>query len=285
MDDSLDPGDVGGLLELVDLRPDDLDDDELWVFGYGSILWKTGFRYSSTAIGYVSGHVRRFWQGSVIHRGTPQSPGRVATLVPCEQGRVWGVAYQLKGPQMIAAALNHLGIRECQDGSYTALMLNFNQTSSSSSTSSSTSSSSGCLDDDGGLEERSADPTEETEEEERSFRVLAFTAAPDNVLYLGPIETDRLADVVVSCRGVCGHNVEYVVRLAEFVRRNLPDAAAADDDDDRHHLFDLEDRIRRKLEERGSSVELLIAAHAPPPPPPLPLPPRTPYRRKSSMTG
>ncbi len=46
---------------------------ELWVFGYGSILWKTGFVYKSKKVGKIDGYVRRFWQGNVTHRGTPNS--------------------------------------------------------------------------------------------------------------------------------------------------------------------------------------------------------------------
>lgn len=80
----------------------------VWLFGYGSLIWNPGFVYAERRKGVLRGWSLRFWQGSEDHRGTPQSPGRVATLVPDPEGRVVGAVYRIDGElEAIFAYLDH----------------------------------------------------------------------------------------------------------------------------------------------------------------------------------
>ena len=79
----------------------------VWLFGYGSLIYKADFPYLERRPASISGWTRRFWQGSHDHRGTPEAPGRVVTIIE-EAGAVChGMAY-LVTPAVFA----HLDHRE-----------------------------------------------------------------------------------------------------------------------------------------------------------------------------
>ena len=83
------------------------DREQLWLFGYGSLIYKAGFDYLERRPASITGWVRRFWQGSHDHRGTPDAPGRVAALVRAPGETCLGMAYRVT-----PAIFEHLDHRE-----------------------------------------------------------------------------------------------------------------------------------------------------------------------------
>ncbi|KAG9145200.1 hypothetical protein Leryth_008979 [Lithospermum erythrorhizon] len=86
----------------------------LWVFGYGSLIWKAGFKYDDRVIGFIKGYRRVFYQGSTDHRGTPEYPGRTVTLEPAPGEICWGVAYKTTEKEDQEIAITYLEVREKQ---------------------------------------------------------------------------------------------------------------------------------------------------------------------------
>jgi cation transport regulator ChaC len=79
----------------------------VWLFGYGSLIFKADFPFIERRPASIANWTRRFWQGSYDHRGTEKSPGRVVTLIPQAGAVCDGMAY-LVTPEVF----DHLDHRE-----------------------------------------------------------------------------------------------------------------------------------------------------------------------------
>lgn len=51
--------------------------EDLWVFGYGSLIWRPDFEFTERRAAHVHGWHRALKMWSTINRGTPQVPGLV----------------------------------------------------------------------------------------------------------------------------------------------------------------------------------------------------------------
>ncbi|KAF0807756.1 ChaC-like protein [Alcanivorax xiamenensis] len=83
------------------------DRESVWLFGYGSLIFKVDFPFRERRPASIQGWARRFWQGSHDHRGTPENPGRVVTLIEAPGVRCAGMAYRVS-----PAVFGQLDVRE-----------------------------------------------------------------------------------------------------------------------------------------------------------------------------
>ncbi|PAA47824.1 hypothetical protein BOX15_Mlig014504g4, partial [Macrostomum lignano] len=159
----------------------------MWIFGYGSLVWKADFPYEEKLYGYVLDYARRFWQSSPDHRGTPDLPGRTVTLVPSPGERVWGAAYRLAEDE-VARVRSHLDERE--KAGYGMLPIQFYPA-------------------------------------DRPGQPLAASVYVNSGErhYLGPQTVPSIAERVAIASGASGPNTDYVLRLAAAMRDiGAPDA-------------------------------------------------------------
>jgi cation transport protein ChaC len=82
---------------------------DLWVFGYGSLMWSPGFSYKERAPARVHGYHRALCILSTRYRGTKRKPGLVMGL--CRGGSCWGMAFRVDSAR-VRHALGRLWQRE-----------------------------------------------------------------------------------------------------------------------------------------------------------------------------
>ena len=150
----------------------------MWIFGYGSLVWRPALPFAERRPGYVHGWRRRFWQGSTDHRGVPEAPGRVVTLLPAPaRERCWGVVYRVE----VGREDEVLGVLDHRE--------------------------------QGGYERHALDVHDG---EGRTISdVLVYVATSQNPNWLGEAPLEAIAEQVVASVGPSGPNTEYVLRLAE----------------------------------------------------------------------
>jgi cation transport regulator ChaC len=183
----------------------DLSGYATWLFGYGSLIWKPEIPYIKAHPAKISGFVRRFWQGSEDHRGTPRAPGRVVTLVPEAHSQCCGIAY-LVSDKEINKTFARLDHRE--KNGYKRLNIEVI------------------------LEPEQA--SERISMEGNVINGITYIADEQNEAFLGNASTDEIAQQIFQSVGPSGSNIEYLLNLAEALRRlNIADP----------HVFELEKSV------------------------------------------
>jgi glutathione-specific gamma-glutamylcyclotransferase len=81
---------------------------DLWVFGYGSLMWRPGFDFAGRHEAHVRGYHRALCVYSHVHRGTKERPGLVLGLD--RGGSCKGVAFHVEA-DAAAATLAYLRAR------------------------------------------------------------------------------------------------------------------------------------------------------------------------------
>lgn len=84
---------------------------DLWIFGYGSLIWDPGFTPVEMARARLSGWHRSFCMRSIHFRGTAEAPGLVLALDAAEGASCAGLALRV-APAEVEPVLAELRARE-----------------------------------------------------------------------------------------------------------------------------------------------------------------------------
>lgn len=154
-------------------------DADLWVFGYGSLMWRPGFPFIEHQIATVRGYHRALCVYSHVHRGTPERPGLVLGLD--RGGSCKGIAFRVQATDA-EATITYLRAREQVTLVYRELQ----------------------------LQARLIDG--------RTITTLSYAVDRAHVQYAGRLGRHDLARLVAQGRGASGANPEYVRNTQAHLR-------------------------------------------------------------------
>lgn len=153
---------------------------DLWVFGYGSLMWRPGFEYEEAVRARLDGYSRSFCVYSVHHRGTEKRPGLVLGL---DRGGVChGLAFRI-APRNVRATIDYLNAREQVNGVYRAAYK----------------------------------PAVLAGAELRRVSVLAYLVERAHPSYVAGLPLTAQARVIRGAHGLSGDNVSYVVNTLDHL--------------------------------------------------------------------
>ena len=158
---------------------DDLPPADLWVFGYGSLMWSPCFPFSQKALARVHGYHRALCILSTRYRGTRLRPGLVMGL--CRGGSCWGMAFRV--PRVhVRRSLTRLWSREMTRRVYEPRLV-----------------------------------LAQLRRPERSVRALAFLADPGHPAYVRELDLHGRARLVAQGIGQRGRCIEYIENTLEHM--------------------------------------------------------------------
>jgi cation transport protein ChaC len=152
--------------------------DDLWVFGYASLIWRPEFDADEQRGAAVHGWHRALRMRSRINRGTPERPGLVFALV--SGGSCRGVVYRIERSRA-ERELERLWAREMPTGVYDPRWL-------------------ACRTPQG------------------SVRALAFTLDRASPAHTGEMDDAELIEILRHARGRYGSTLEYLLETAACLR-------------------------------------------------------------------
>ncbi|MBO6837802.1 MAG: gamma-glutamylcyclotransferase [Alphaproteobacteria bacterium] len=157
-------------IDTMAARPDGAD---IWIFGYGSLMWNPAFHYVERRIARLHGYHRSFCLQTPIGRGSPECPGLVLGLD--RGGSVQGLALRIAEDQA-EEELDVIWAREMLAGSYRPAWVTL-------------------VDEAGGR-----------------FHAIAFVMRRDCERYAGRLSFEETADRIARATGRLGPCSEYLER-------------------------------------------------------------------------